>query len=140
MSWSGRWELNPQPSLALALSGRLAPQGGIIPPDRSRRDGVFNRRIRSRSLPPLLRGGVPPPPPSGRGFNSPNQKLREDHTTNPAQFLERAMGVEPTTLCLGSRCSTTELRPLAEQDYTTPTAPSPTRSSAGRTPVPFRPR
>ncbi len=26
--------------------------------------------------------------------------------------LERAMGLEPTTFCLGSRCSTTELRPL----------------------------
>jgi hypothetical protein len=29
--------------------------------------------------------------------------------------LEREMGFEPTTLCLGSRCSTTELFPLAEQ-------------------------
>src|SRR3990170_3025395 len=27
-------------------------------------------------------------------------------------YLERAMGIEPTALCLGSRCSTTELRPL----------------------------
>src|SRR5690349_22878575 len=27
--------------------------------------------------------------------------------------LEREMGFEPTTLCLGSRCSTTELFPLA---------------------------
>ena len=27
-------------------------------------------------------------------------------------LLERAMGFEPTTLGLGSRCSTTELRPL----------------------------
>ena len=26
--------------------------------------------------------------------------------------VERAMGLEPTALCLGSRCSTTELRPL----------------------------
>ncbi len=26
--------------------------------------------------------------------------------------LERAMGVEPTTFCLGSKHSTTELRPL----------------------------
>ena len=27
-------------------------------------------------------------------------------------YLERAMGIEPTALCLGSRCSTTELRSL----------------------------
>ena len=27
--------------------------------------------------------------------------------------LERATGFEPVALCLGSRCSTTELRPLA---------------------------
>ncbi len=28
--------------------------------------------------------------------------------------LERAMGFEPTTTCLGSKDSTTELRPLSE--------------------------
>ena len=28
-------------------------------------------------------------------------------------LVERAMGIEPTALCLGSRCSSTELRPLA---------------------------
>ena len=28
--------------------------------------------------------------------------------------LERAMGFEPTTTCLGSKDSTTELRPLAD--------------------------
>ena len=30
----------------------------------------------------------------------------------PRKKLERAMGIEPTTFCLGSRHSTTELRPL----------------------------
>ena len=30
-------------------------------------------------------------------------------------LLERAMGFEPTTFCLGSKHSTTELRPLALQ-------------------------
>jgi hypothetical protein len=35
--------------------------------------------------------------------------------TRPKQLkvLERAMGFEPTTTCLGSKDSTTELRPLA---------------------------
>ena len=27
-------------------------------------------------------------------------------------YLERETGIEPATLCLGSRCSTTELLPL----------------------------
>ena len=31
--------------------------------------------------------------------------------------LERAMGFEPTTFCLGSKHSTTELRPLIDQCY-----------------------
>ena len=31
---------------------------------------------------------------------------------NDATYLERAMGFEPTTTCLGSKDSTTELRPL----------------------------
>ena len=30
----------------------------------------------------------------------------------PRKNMERAMGIEPTTFCLGSRHSTTELRPL----------------------------
>src|SRR2546427_1641880 len=32
--------------------------------------------------------------------------------TGQKSYLERAMGLEPTALCLGSRCSTAELRPL----------------------------
>ena len=32
--------------------------------------------------------------------------------------LERAMGFEPTTTCLGSKDSTTELRPLAASNPT----------------------
>ncbi len=31
------------------------------------------------------------------------------------RFLERAMGFEPTTTCLGSKDSTTELRPPREE-------------------------
>ena len=37
------------------------------------------------------------------------------HPEGPAReksYLERATGIEPVALCLGSRCSTTELRPL----------------------------
>ena len=34
-----------------------------------------------------------------------------------ARKLERAMGFEPTTSCLGSKHSTPELRPLGEIDY-----------------------
>ena len=37
---------------------------------------------------------------------------------NFATYLERAMGFEPTTTCLGSKDSTTELRPLAESNPT----------------------
>ena len=38
--------------------------------------------------------------------------------------LERAMGFEPTTTCLGSKDSTTELRPLAESNPTLGHEPS----------------
>ena len=38
--------------------------------------------------------------------------LTEKTRDGCATPLERAMGLEPTTLGLGSRCSTTELRPL----------------------------
>ena len=39
-------------------------------------------------------------------------------------FLERAMGFEPTTTCLGSKDSTTELRPLAGSNPTLAQEPS----------------
>ncbi len=35
------------------------------------------------------------------------------------KVLERAMGFEPTTTCLGSKDSTTELRPLTDANPTT---------------------
>ena len=40
------------------------------------------------------------------------------------KMLERAMGFEPTTTCLGSKDSTTELRPLAESNPTLGQEPS----------------
>ena len=40
------------------------------------------------------------------------------------KVLERAMGFEPTTTCLGSKDSTTELRPLAESNPTLASMPS----------------
>ena len=40
------------------------------------------------------------------------------------KMLERAMGFEPTTTCLGSKDSTTELRPLAESNPTLASMPS----------------
>ena len=42
-------------------------------------------------------------------------------------YLERARGFEPLTTCLGSKDSTTELRPLAESNPTL--APEPSQSS-----------
>ena len=36
-------------------------------------------------------------------------------------FLERAMGFEPTTTCLGSKDSTTELRPPLAEETSNPT-------------------
>ena len=50
-------------------------------------------------------------------------------------FLERAMGFEPTTLGLGSRCSTTELHPLANPDYSNPASASATSPSRGKRPA-----
>ena len=39
-----------------------------------------------------------------------NEVFKRDR--EPRKQMERAMGIEPTTFCLGSRHSTTELRPL----------------------------
>ena len=50
-------------------------------------------------------------------------------------LLERAMGFEPTTLGLGSRCSTAELHPLATPDYINPASASATSPSRGKRPV-----
>src|SRR2546427_3441962 len=115
---------------------------GLMGPERNLTSRLAPRRGYPLRILPLPSGGtdVPPHPPWVVGSIHRIQKSREGQTATLTRFLERAMGVEPTTLCLGSRCSTTELRPLAEQDYTTPTAPSPTRSSAGRRPFRLRPR
>ena len=40
------------------------------------------------------------------------------------KVLERAMGFEPTTTCLGSKDSTTELRPLTTSNPTPAQEPS----------------
>ena len=40
------------------------------------------------------------------------------HASHFMCYLERAMGFEPTTTCLGSKDSTTELRPLTEPNPT----------------------
>ena len=40
------------------------------------------------------------------------------------EFMERAMGFEPTTTCLGSKDSNTELRPLTESNPTLAQEPS----------------
>jgi hypothetical protein len=49
------------------------------------------------------------------------------------KVLERAMGFEPTTTCLGSKDSTTELRPLAESNPTLASMPS--QETSGNYPV-----
>ncbi len=41
----------------------------------------------------------------------------------PGLYVERERGVEPPTLCLGSRCSAAELLPLDEDPAGLPTAP-----------------
>ena len=67
---------------------------------------------------PLPPGGtdVPPHPPWAVGSNHPPKPMKIAagmNYMNPCRnFLERAMGFEPTALGLGSRCSTAELRPL----------------------------
>ena len=45
------------------------------------------------------------------------------------------MGFEPTTLGLGSRCSTAELHPLATPDYSNPASASATSPSRGNRPA-----
>lgn len=72
---------------ALGLASRL-PQRGPAPSVRSPRKGLTPFEIPCR------------------GFKS---------TGESRGALERAMGFEPTTTCLGSKDSTTELRPLANR-------------------------
>ena len=64
--------VEPPPSARTRPIGRLALQGGLIPPDRSRRDGVF-KSVSSFALaaPLYYAGEYLPRTPSGRGFNSP---------------------------------------------------------------------
>ena len=58
----------PPPSARTRPLGRLALQGGLIPPDRSRRDGVFKSAIPFALAAPLYYAGgltsphIPPGP------------------------------------------------------------------------------
>ena len=63
--------VEPPPSARTRPIGRLALQGGLIPPDRSRRDGVFKSASSFALAAPLYYAGeYLPRTPSGRGFNS----------------------------------------------------------------------
>ena len=67
----------------------------------------------------LLRGPAPSQAPRERGSplsESPVVGIKSHRRS--VSSLERAMGFEPTTTCLGSKDSTTELRPLAESNPT----------------------
>ena len=51
--------------------------------------------------------------------NSEQLTWLEERLPSQAEKMERAMGFEPTTSCLGSKHSTPELRPLNMSDCTT---------------------
>src|SRR3989442_1542091 len=70
--------------------GRLAPQGGIIPPDRSRRKSVFNSASSFALAAPLYDSGeYLPRTPLGRGFNSsrPREIEVRSKRRSPPRFL-----------------------------------------------------
>ena len=61
----------------------------------------------------LLRGPAPSHAPLERGAPLSESPVVASNHCDCDVSLERAMGFEPTTTCLGSKDSTTELRPLA---------------------------
>ena len=66
----------------------------------------------------LLRGPAPSHAPLERGAPLSKSPVVGSNPQEHSTYLERAMGFEPTTTCLGSKDSTTELRPLAESNPT----------------------
>ena len=48
----------------------------------------------------------------GRSHKPPENECRKSLPEKQESYLERETGIEPATLCLEGRCSTTELLPL----------------------------
>ena len=91
----------------VALSGERRDQR---PSHDEQTEHDHDRVTRASGRHSLANGNEP-----GASGTPPPEKQRADRPTTrrASRFLERETGVEPATLGLGSRCSTTELLPLA---------------------------